>query len=67
MMVKSNFDDLGVVGLLDNFDEWLKDLGLLHHDRKCPYGDHEMKLPGGGGVLHKMKSAKLNQKCTKKL
>jgi hypothetical protein len=28
----------------DNFDEWLKDLGLLHCDRKCPYGDYEMKL-----------------------
>ena len=28
----------------DNFNEWLKDLGLLHRDRKCPYGDHEMKL-----------------------
>ena len=32
----------------DNFDEWLKDLGLLHRDRKCPY---EMKLRKEDGRL----------------
>jgi hypothetical protein len=35
----------------DNFDEWLKDLGLLHRGRKCPYGDHEMKLRKKDGRL----------------
>ena len=28
----------------DNFDEWLKDLNLLHRDRKCPYGDHGVSI-----------------------
>jgi hypothetical protein len=37
LIKKLNLDD-------DNFNERLKDLGLLHPDRKCSYGDHEMKL-----------------------
>ena len=35
----------------DNLDKWLKDLNLLHRDRKCPYGDHEMKLRKEDGRL----------------
>ena len=26
----------------DEFEEWLKDIGLLHRAKKCPYGDHVM-------------------------
>ena len=28
--------------LPDEFEEWLKDIGLLHRARKCPFGAHEM-------------------------
>ena len=26
----------------DELEEWLKDTGLFHRAKKCPYGDHTM-------------------------
>ena len=43
----------------NEFEKWLKDIGLLHRAKNCPYGDHAM--------LERLESSRLKWLCHRRV